>query len=90
MIILAFEINIKDEAIISNDIKRIGRYVSFITNEKVMRNQFTETVNDSVFNNIVSFHPRDGTHRVLAIKEDGDNILLLWWFCYRNPIKLCA
>ena len=72
-----FEIDIKDEAIISNDVKRIGRYVILLTIEKVMRNQFTETVNDSDFNNKVSFHPRDGTHRVLAIKEDGDNVLLL-------------
>ena len=55
----------------NNEIEDIGRYISLIPIEIVMRGQTPGNINDNNFNIIVNLHPTDGTHWVLVMRRDG-------------------
>ena len=62
---------IDNKAMSNIRIEDIGKDISLTPIEIVMRDQTPLTINYSNFNNIVNFHPTDGTHWVLVIREGG-------------------
>ena len=56
-----------------SNIKRedIGRDISLIQIEIIMRDQKTDNINDKHFNIIVKLNPPDGTHWFLVIRRGG-------------------
>ena len=50
-----------------------------------MRDQTPESVNEINFNIIVSLHPTNGTHWVLAIRREGDPIYCFGSFTVETP-----
>ena len=67
MLILTFvefnnKYNIENKAVSNIEIEDIGKYISLIPIEIVMRDQTPDNIIDNNFNIIVNLHPTDGTH----------------------------
>ena len=81
MLILSFE-EFKNEFGIDNEpmnnirIKDIGKDISIIPIEIIMRDEKPEMINETNFKIILNLHPTDGTHWVLVIRRGGGK------FCY--------
>ena len=76
MLILTFDefnnrFGIDDKAMSNIRMEDIGKDISIIPIEIVMRDQTPLTINDDDFNIIVNLHPTDGTHWVLVIRRGG-------------------
>ena len=74
MVILNFE-KFNNKFDIDNDSmnnirkKDIGKDISLIPIEIIMRDEKPEMINEPNFNIIVNLHPTDGTHWVLVIRR---------------------
>ena len=66
-------------------IEAIGKDISIIPKEIVMRDQTPETIYDPEFNIIVNLHPSDGTHWVLVIRREGGKIYYFDSFGVETP-----
>ena len=76
MILLTFEefsskFNIDNKVMSNIEIENIGRDISLIPIEIVMRNQTQETIDETNFNFFVNLHRTDGTHWVLVVRWEG-------------------
>ena len=65
------KISIDNTAMDNIKIEVIGRDISLMPIEMVMRDQTPFIINDNNFNIIVNLHPTDSTHWVLVIRREG-------------------
>ena len=90
MLILTFEefnnkFNIDNNAMIDIRIKDIGKDISLIPIEIVMRDQTPDSIRDPNFNNFVNLHPTEDTHWVLVIRREGGPTYYLDSFGVETP-----
>ena len=90
MLILIFEeflneFSIDNKAMSNIRIEDIGKEISLIQIEIVMRDDIPLTINDNDINIIVNLHPIDGTHWVLVIRRRGGKVYYFDGFGVKIP-----
>ena len=68
------------------EIENIGRDISSIPVEILMRDQIRETIRSTRFNIIVNLHSNDGTHWVLDIRKNGGEAYYFDSFGVETPL----
>ena len=66
-------------------IEIIGRDISLIPIEILMRDEKPDNINEINFNIIVNLYPTDGTHWVLVMRREGDPVYYFDSFGVKTP-----
>ena len=65
--------------------KDIGKDISLTPIEKIMRDEKSEMINETILNIIVYLHPTDGTHWVLVIRRRAGKVYYYDSFGVETP-----
>ena len=90
MLVLNFEefnneFGIDNEPMSNIRLKDIGKDISLIPIEIIMRDEKPEMINETDFNIIVNLHQTDGTHWVLVIRRGGGKVYYFDSFGVETP-----